>query len=126
MEKFVKKSSEETPYITLDPENNLFEFRGVSRPEDVSKNYIPVIEWLQKYKKEANDKTVIDFKFDYFNTATAKLLYDVLAQLEEISESGKEVKVNWYFNELDLDMKAAGEEFQDMVDISFDFISQKS
>lgn len=126
MEKFVKKSSEETPYITLDPENNLFEFRGVSRPEDVSKNYIPVIEWLQKYKLEPNDTTVVDFKFDYFNTATAKLLYDVLAQLEEISENGKEVKINWYFNQLDLDMKAAGEEFQDMVDITFEFISQKS
>ena len=123
IEKFVTKSTEQTPYITLDPENGLFEMKGVSRPEDVNKNYVPVIQWFREYKKEPNEHTTFDFRFDYFNTATAKLLYDVLAVLEEIKESGKGVLVNWYYNEMDLDMKSAGQEFADMVDVEFKFHS---
>ena len=126
IEKFITKSTEQTPYITLDPENGIFEMKGVSRPEDVNKNYIPVIQWFKEYKKAANDHTVIDFKFDYFNTATAKLLYDVLALLEEIKESGKKVLINWHYNEMDLDMKSAGQEFEDMVDLEFKFLSYKA
>lgn len=126
VEKFIIKSTEQTPYITLDPENGIFEMRGVSRPEDVNKNYIPVIQWFKLYKAEPNDFTTFDFKFDYFNTATAKLLYDVLALLEEIKLSGKGVLINWYYNEMDIDMKSAGQEFEDMVDLDFKFHSYKA
>ncbi len=121
IEKFISKSTEQTPYITLDPENGIFEMRGVSRPEDVNKNYIPVVEWFKKYRDDANEETTFDFRFDYFNTATAKLLYDVLALLEEIKTSGKKVVINWYYNEMDLDMKSAGQEFSDMVNVDFEF-----
>ena len=50
--------------------------KGVSRPEYVNKNYIPVIEWFKEYAEEPNESTTFDFRFDYFNTATAKLLDD--------------------------------------------------
>ncbi len=126
MEKFISKSTEQTPYITLDPENGIFEIRGVSRPEDVNKNYVPVVEWFKRYRNNPNETTSFDFRFDYFNTATAKLLYDVLALLEEVQNDGKSVTINWYYNELDLDMKSAGQEFEDMVDLPFQFYSYKA
>ena len=69
------------------------------------------------------DKTVFTFKLVYFNTASSKLLLDILMKLEDMHENGKEVLIKWYFPEDDEDMEEAGEEYADIVDIPFEQVS---
>jgi hypothetical protein len=57
------------------------------------------------------------FKLEYFNTASSKLILDVLSALEEIEG----VTIDWYFHEDDEDMEEAGEEFSELVEIPFEF-----
>ena len=115
--------TDDTPGIVLDAGNELFEISGKSMPEDVAAFYGPVLEWLEDYADEPNEKTVFNFKLIYFNTASSKMLLDILLQLEEMVEAGNEVKINWYFPEDDEDMEEAGEEYADIVDIPFEQIS---
>ena len=63
------------------------------------------------------------FKLVYFNTASSKLLLDVLMKLEEIHSDGHEVLVRWCYPEDDEDMRDAGEEYADIVDIPFEQVS---
>lgn len=111
------EGTEDTPKILLDKSNGIFEISGRSLPEDSAEFYQPIIQWLDDYAADPNPSTDFVFKLEYFNTASSKLILDVLSKLEEIPG----IKVNWYFHEDDEDMEEAGEEFSELVDIDFEF-----
>jgi len=116
------KGTNDTPKVLLDAENEIFEISGRSLPEDVVSFYKPVIDWLDEYKDNAKGYIEFVFRFIYFNTATSKLILDILFKLEEIHESGNDVKVIWFYEEDDEDMLDLGEEFAENVDIEFEII----
>ncbi|MBN2347747.1 MAG: DUF1987 domain-containing protein [Bacteroidales bacterium] len=115
-------ASNDTPKVLMDPENEIFEISGRSLPEDVVSFYQPVLDWLDEYKENPNENTEFIFRYVYFNTATSKLIQDILIRLEYIVESGKQVKVIWYYEEDDEDMLDLGEEFAENVDIEFEMV----
>lgn len=117
------KGTEDTPSVALDAASNVFEIAGRSLPEDVAAFYSPIINWLDGYIQSPNPKTIFSFKLVYFNTASSKLLLDILMKLEELGKNGKEVLVKWHYSEDDEDMKEAGEEYADIVDVPFEQIS---
>ena len=109
--------SDDTPAITLDKQNGIFEISGRSLPEDSAVFYEPVLKWLELYKKEPNATTDFAFKLDYCNTASSKFIQDILAALEPI----KGIKILWYYQDDDEDMEATGREFSEQVEIPFEF-----
>ncbi|MCX8490607.1 MAG: DUF1987 domain-containing protein [Cyclobacteriaceae bacterium] len=111
------KGTEDTPTILLDKKNGIFEISGRSLPEDSAEFYKPVIEWINTYASDSNPSTEFSIKLEYFNTASSKLILDVLSALEEI----KGIKVLWYFHDDDEDMEEAGQEFSELVEIPFEF-----
>ncbi len=111
------EGAEDTPKIILDKKNGIFEISGRSLPEDSAEFYRPVLEWIQAYQGSPNATTEFVFKLEYFNTASSKLILDVLSALEDI----KGIKVIWCFHEDDEDMEEAGEEFSELVEIPFEF-----
>ena len=120
METIKIQGTEDTPKIMLDAENEIFEISGRSLPEDVSAFYEPVLNWLNEYAESPNSKTVFNFKLTYFNTASSKLLLDILMKLEEMHEKGQDVLIKWHYPEDDEDMAEAGEEYSDIVDVPFE------
>jgi hypothetical protein len=114
------QGSDDTPTVTLDKENNIFEISGRSLPEDVVAFYNPILEWLTEYAADPLDKTVFNFKLEYFNTASSKLLLDVLLKLEDLKNDGHDVLVKWHYPDDDEDMLDAGTEYADIVDVDFE------
>ena len=108
--------TEDTPKIILDKNEGLFEISGRSLPEDAAEFYHPIISWLEEYSKAANATTAIHIKLEYFNTASSKLILDVLTKCEKIAGS----KVIWFFAEDDEDMQEAGEEFSELIEVPFE------
>jgi hypothetical protein len=123
METIKIQGTEDTPKIMLDAENDLLEISGRSLPEDVSSFYEPVLNWLNEYAENPSKKTVFNFKLTYFNTASSKLLLDILMKLEEMHEKGHDVLIRWHYPEDDEDMAEAGEEYADIVDVPFEQVS---
>lgn len=115
--------TDDTPSVTLDVPNEIFEISGRSLPEDVAAFYEPILDWLDRYAETPNAKTVFNFKLVYFNTASSKLILDILLKLEEMHEDGKEVLIKWHFPEDDEDMEEAGEEYADIVEVPFEQVS---
>jgi hypothetical protein len=111
------KGTEDTPTILLDKKNGIFEISGRSLPEDSAEFYTPVIEWINAYASDPNSSTEFAIKLEYFNTASSKLILDVLSALEEVNG----IKVFWYFHDDDEDMEEAGQEFSELVEIPFEF-----
>jgi len=111
------EGTEDTPKIILDKGNGIFEISGRSLPEDSAEFYRPVLEWIGRYAASPNPATEFAFKLEYFNTASSKLILDVLSALEDIPGT----KIVWYFHEDDEDMEEAGEEFSELVELPFEF-----
>ena len=115
------KGTYDTPAVILDAVNNVFEIAGRSYPEDTAEFYIPILEWVDWYVKNPNKKTTFSFKLDYFNSSSYKPFLDILLRLGEIKKKGFDVDVEWHYKEGDLDIKEAGEEFAEIVDVPFSY-----
>ncbi len=123
MEAIKIKGTEDTPSVVLDAAENFMEISGRSLPEDVSSFYGPILSWLSEYAKSPNPKTVFVFKLVYFNTASSKLILDILMKLEDLAKGGNDVLVKWLYPEDDEDMQEAGSEYADIVEVPFEQIA---
>ncbi len=119
-----------SPRIVLDPENRNFEFSGESRPENVRKFYLPILEWLEAYTAEQDklrddERTfglLCQFNFEYFNSTSAKYILDIFKSLNAISALGIGLEIKWLYEEDDEDMLEVGQEMSRMSKLSFEYI----
>jgi len=125
MESFKVKITEDTPGIVFDPSQEIFEISGRSLPEDVNSFYNPVLSWLEDYFKSPNTKTRFSFKLSYFNTASSKMILDILMRLETFHKTNNSVLIEWNYPEDDEDMREAGNEYSELVELPFEKISYK-
>lgn len=116
------KAGEDTPYVMFNASEGYCMISGKSFPPDVSKFFNPLVDWLEELKYKNLKALSFNFKLDYYNTASSKLMLDMLYKLEEISQEGTEVVVNWFYPEDDEDLLDAGEEFERLVDVEFRLI----
>jgi len=100
--------------------NNIYEISGRSLPEDVVVFYQPVMQWLKEFEKTPINDFELSIKLEYFNTASSKLILDILLKLEEVFLNGTRLKVKWYYLSSDSDMKEAGEEYSEIVGLPFE------
>jgi hypothetical protein len=110
------------PGIILDKESGKFEISGKTCPEDAIEFYDPVLKWLDEYAKDPLNETIFDFRLTYFNTVSSKIIMMIMIRLEELAEEDNKVKVRWFYPEDDEDLEEAGHDFEDMVELSFEFI----
>jgi len=122
MEPLIINKTDDTPAIHLDKVAGKFEFTGKSLPEDVATFYAPVFSWISDYSDNALPESNFIFKMTYFNTASSKIILDILMRLEDMHNDGKKVSVEWHYEEDDEDMQEAGEEYSEIVEIPFKFI----
>jgi len=115
--------TEDTPEITFN-ENNEFIISGRSLPEDVTNFYAPVFDWLNSFADNQQGKSVFIFKLEYFNTASSKIILDILMKLEELVQDNKaDISIEWHYSESDDDMSEAGEEYKELVELPFTLVS---
>ena len=120
MEAIKRDQTDDTPYINFDPEGNVFEISGRSLPEDASKFYDPIHSWLNEYIKSPNNSTILNMKLDYFNSASARKIVEILFILENIQNLEKDIKVIWHYYKEDEVMEARGEEVKSVVELPFE------
>jgi hypothetical protein len=123
MEQLVLQPSAHTPSVSLNPTTGICEFKGRSTPENSVEYYEPIYKWLDAYVQSPNATTVVNLQFEYFNTSSSKCILDVLKKFVKIHNAGNEVKINWFYEEEDDDMKEAGEDYSDILDIPFEIQS---
>jgi len=129
MNSFVHHATDISPEIILSPDENRFVISGNSAPEDVRELYYPVLEWMKEFNsllKKNNpytDKKPLLFKLDleYFNSSSAKFLFDIFTHLKEISNDGVPVVIEWHYDPEDTDLREAGEDLAMLCEIEFKY-----
>ncbi len=116
------QGSDDTPEIIFDKKTGVFEIKGRSLPEDCVEFFRPALEWIELYKQEPNPITELVLKLEYINTASSKLIQDVLLSLEKL----KGTKVVWCSRDDDDDMEAMGHEYAEIIELPFEFKTYSS
>ena len=111
--------TDDSPEVILDQVANKFQISGKSLPEDVVDFYQPVLDWLNEYSRNPNTTTEFVFKLIYFNTASSKMIMDILMIFETMIEEGHDITVKWMALASDEDMQEAGREYEDMMEVPF-------
>jgi hypothetical protein len=119
MNNLIIQASDDSPYILADFDKASVEISGKSLPENVTEFYAPLMQWLNLHARKLKNITV-SFKLNYFNTASSKIILDILLLLEEIKGEGKKPRILWYYPEYDEEMHEAGIEYSEMVDLDFE------
>lgn len=123
MKKFYLAPKNNAPEITLDEESETYEIKGRSLPENTDYVYMPVIEWLEQFKKHSQRKPMVfQFKLLYLNTASKKMLHEIFVKLEQIHLQNNNVTINWYFETNDTDILECGEEFCSLINLPYKLI----
>ena len=115
MEPLKISGTDDTPEIILDRDIPVFSFAGRSLPEDAIGFYKPVMDWLENYFENPNPSSRFTFKLTYFNTASSKVIQDILLKLDNYAEAGNEIEMDWYYDRDDEDILESGEEYRDAV-----------
>ena len=117
------QGTEDTPSINFDANKKQFVIEGRSLPEDVTTFYKPVFNWLERYSEKPISPSNFIFKLEYFNTASSKIILDILMKLEDIQNDNKAViNIEWHYMSGDDDMQEAGDEYSELVEVPFNLI----
>jgi hypothetical protein len=123
MKKLYIAATEDTPEIILDQEAGIFKITGRSLPENVNILFMPVFEWLDDYFKSPLQDTLVSINLEYFNSATAKKIVELLLLLEKFFEKGCKIKVLWYYKKNDFTMQKKGNDLIGIFKIPNEIIS---
>ncbi len=99
MEEIHIKATEVSPEVIFSPSKKVFSFSGWSRPESPSKFYDPILKWIEDNGSAQLNNATIDFKIEYFNTPSARVLREILDMLDKLHTKGTKITINWYFDD---------------------------
>jgi hypothetical protein len=122
MEQFYIAKTKYSPLVILNNENGEFQFSGRSLPEDAWGFYKPVIDWINLYIENPNQSTILSFEFEYLNSASSKVIIEIINMMSILIEKGLNVKVNWRYCKDDDSIMETGKIFANSSEVPFDFI----
>ncbi len=122
MEQFYIAKTKYSPLVILNKENGEFQFSGRSLPEDAWGFYKPVIDWINLYIENPNQSTILSFEFEYLNSASSKVIIEIINMMIILIEKGYNVKVNWRYCKDDDSILETGKIFANSSEVPFDFI----
>jgi hypothetical protein len=126
MENLQIEATKSSPEINFSSETNILAITGESYPENTTQFYQKVFAWLEEYMEEVtNEKVIFNIELIYFNSSSSKVLMDLFDILDELHEEGKDIEVNWIYDEDNDASLEYGEEFaEDIESLTFNLVEK--
>jgi hypothetical protein len=113
-----------TPTVKFYPNRGYLEIKGRSISGSSAKFYRPLLDSIDQYLFKPVSPTLVHIHFDYFNTASAKCIIEILKKLEGITKKGMQVEVNWHYKADELSMYHAGMDYKSIVNLDFKLVKE--
>jgi hypothetical protein len=136
MEKLFIKQTQTSPEIHFSVDDNFYRISGTSSPEDARALYYPIIDWIKKLTDNILNGTINRYSTEnpfrlqvdllYFNSSSAKFLYDIISELKRLIPSGIPLIIEWHYEKDDPDHKEAGEDISLLADMDFTYVIKEA
>jgi hypothetical protein len=117
METLAIKPTADTPRVLFE-RTGILQMQGRSLPENPNIFYRPLLEWATNCDIETVE---FNFQLEYFNTASSKLVFELLKAFK-LNSSIKNFLVKWHYEEGDDDSLETGQQYNNLLKIPFEFI----
>jgi hypothetical protein len=117
MDKFqnlIIEQTPKTPQVSLDHLTGELILSGRSIPENATKLYEPILNWVSEYILNARPTTNLRLDLEYFNTASSLWLAKILNVIVRINNPDYVLILHLYFNVEEFDEI---NEFEDINDV---------
>ncbi len=128
MESLKIERGDTTPLVEFNLETMEFLLEGICRPENVLTYFEPVMKWLDAYVVwivEKGSKKILDFHFklEYYNSSSAKFIFNIFKNLKIIQENGINITMFWFYDLLDEDLLESGQEYEKILGLNFQYVA---
>ncbi|MDX9725191.1 MAG: DUF1987 domain-containing protein [Bacteroidales bacterium] len=117
--------SGKSPGVTL-THSGTIRIRGRSILENSLDFFLPLFDWADEYISDPPATTIVEVTLEYFNSASAKLLINLLHKLSLVRLKNNKFIINWYYEDGDEDILERGEYFSSVLKVPFNFIKTGS
>jgi len=121
MDNLLIESTKKTPEVSFNVDGRI-KISGRSIPEDATKFYDDLYEWIFYYCQNPSESTTIDIELEYFNSGSSKAILHILRALVDVAKKGHKITINWYYEEGDDDIMERGEYYESILETKFNFI----
>lgn len=123
MDPVSRAGTPKTPNIEFDADQGLLEIKGRSNPENTLDFYRPLVAWLDEYVQSPAEKTVVNVHLEHFNTSSSKSILELFRALAPLQKEGKDIVVNWFYEDDDEDILEAGENYETITGLPFRMVA---
>lgn len=111
--------TDNTPQVYFDLSQGRIELRGRCFPENPSKFYNPIIDWLKTNIEGDSIEARFEVYLEYYNTGTYIRLLEIFDLLSQKNDQGHQLEVHWYVEEMDEDSIDNAKSFKDVAKLPF-------
>lgn len=106
----------------MDGQNALFKIAGNSYPENTFSFYNNVLKWIENYKNGKPGRLECEFYFKYLSSSSHKMVNNIFSKLCVLHKDGKNISVDWYYDEGDDDIMEIGNDYRQSLNIPLQLI----
>jgi hypothetical protein len=120
----IKEKTGSTPYVLIDGAKRYMNIRGESYHENIIEFFAEINDWLDDGFPSVCDGFKVDIEMSYFNSSTAKIIFDMLSIMEDNAENGNDITVNWLVNGDNEIIVECGEDFaEELEHVKFNIVT---
>ena len=116
--------TDDTPSVDFDIEKNVLRIAGPSFPENAPDFYNPIIAEVCNIDQQSPGQLVIELEFSIISSASKKMVYEMLVNLEKIFYLGKSMIIKWIYEGFDEDMVDEGLGYKANLKIDFELVEK--
>jgi len=118
-----KQKTKSTPYVLIDEEKGYMKLEGRSFHENVVEFFKEINAWMDTYLTSDFRAFTFDCEMNYFNSSTAKLLFNMIMKMDKHACANKKITLNWITTESNDIVIECGESFQeDVCNLEFNLV----
>jgi hypothetical protein len=105
-----------TPEITLDPKGTI-KIKGRAIDESRDKAPEELTKWIDEYVLNPVEQTRVIIALEFLNSFNTMLLTGVLRKVSQVIRKGKQLVIDWYYEEDDVDIYERGEYISNTINV---------
>ncbi len=104
-----------SPTVLLDGVNGFIKFSGKSLVTNAKEFYKPVLNWIAKYLKKPQTRTVMVYNMDATNTSFEKLILGIIIDIVFTLRNPYKFEFQWYYKNNDEFGLEYGQDFKSIL-----------
>lgn len=109
-----------SPFVEFEIISGSIKIKGRSIMENPKPFYDKILKFLDQFLTLSSIKTTVNIQLEYYNTPSSPFLFQIFRKLSEAIKNGKEVVVNWHYDEDDMEVDV--EVFQAITEVPINLI----